>query len=53
MFTPCSSVSIVNLEHVLAGWVTRYKNELLTKPKRFNDFVFIIITAEVPDFAES
>ena len=24
-FTPCSSVSIVNFEHVVAGWCESYK----------------------------
>ena len=31
-FTPCSSVSVVNLEHINAGWVLqRYWEEILKK----------------------
>ena len=37
MFTPCSSVSIVNFEHVIIGWEKRQTN--LSK--------FTIITASV------
>ena len=30
-FTPCSSVSIANFEHVVAGWVSTLVNALLHK----------------------
>ena len=30
-FTPCSSVSIVNFEHVIAGWVNAKLNEIQNK----------------------
>ena len=32
-FTPCSSVSIVNFEHVIAGWVT--VTSVIVPPKLF------------------
>ena len=29
-FTPCSSVSIFNFEHVIAGWATSFFNNIFT-----------------------
>ena len=36
-FTPCSSVSIVNFEHVIAGWDTSLKNERYKRSGRYKN----------------
>ena len=42
-FTPCPSVSIVNLEHVIAGWVYELFSETLLTNFKYLERIMIII----------
>ena len=39
-FTPCSSVSIVNFEHVITGWVSIFETSILSEKNLY--FLFTI-----------